>query len=205
MIVSIEQVGKGKYMITDETRGFVCLYYREMKGLDFEVGKACTVEQWAIAKKSVVTRGKKRVFHLLARKDYTEHEITTKLVKEHYDGDDVQYILDYFKGLGYIDDSNYVIKYYKCYKESRSKRVIEQKLKLKGISNEMLKDVLMEEVGEDDAYNAAKRQAVKKYGGKELSRDNYPKMIQFLMRKGFDYGLCKQVIGEIFDSQSENH
>ncbi len=202
-ITEITEAGKGKHIITNEDGYFVCLYYKELKGLEFEVDKDTTKERWAIANKSVITRGKKRIFHLLARKDYTESEIRKKLIKEYYDEDNQNNILDYFRELGYIDDVKYVTKFYNYHKGSKSRLVIEQKLKLKGIPDPVLKEVLAEEVGEKDAYIAARAHAFKKYGNKDMKEEDYPKMVQFLMRKGFHYPLCKKIITEILNGTEE--
>lgn len=198
-ITEITQAGKGKYIITNDNECFVCLYYKELKGLQFEVGQVTSEEQWDIANKSVVTRGKKRIFHLLARKDYTESEIRKKLDKEHYHEANQTTIIDYFRELGYIDDVKYVTKFYNYHKTSKSRRIIEQKLKLKGIDGTVLKEVLEVEVGDQDAYLAARAHGIKKYGHKVMKKEDYPKMVQFLMRKGFDYPLCKKIITEIMD------
>lgn len=202
-ITEITAIGKGKHIITNDDEHFVCLYYKDLKGLQFEVDKETTEEQWAIAKKSVITRGKRHVFHLLARRDYTESEIRKKLVKGHYDVDDQTLIIDYFRELGYIDDVQYVTKFYNYHKGSKSRLVIEQKLKLKGILDTVLKEVLAEEVGEKDAYIAARAHAFKKYGNKDMKKEDYPKMVQFLMRKGFNYPLCKKIITEIMNGTEE--
>jgi len=201
IIVEITQLGKGKYLVKNDEEAFVSIYYKDLKGLGFVVDQACTEEQWAIATKSVIIRGKKRVFYLLSRKDYTEHEIRSKLVKEKYDDDQVKTILEYFENLGYIDDVSYSNKYYNYYKDSKSKRIIEQKLKLKGISSELLKELFSEKNLEKDAYKAAKKLAIIKYGGRELEKDNYQKMVQFLMRKGFDYSVCKNTIDALFKGE----
>lgn len=201
LIVEITQFGKGKYLVKREDGAFVCIYYRELKAIGFVLDQSCSEDQWDIATKSVITRGKKRVFHLLSRKDYTEHEIRSKLIKEKYDQKEQQTIIDYFINLSYIDDTKYMTKYYNYYKETKSKRIIEQKLKLKGIPTDLLKELFADKNLEKDAYLAAKKAALLKYRSKELKREDYPKMVQFLMRKGFDYGLCKNIIEALFKGE----
>lgn len=203
IITEIKEIGKGKYKITRDDDIYLTLYYREMKGLSFRVEEEAGEEQWAIGLKSVIARGKKRVFHLLAKKDYTEHEIITKLSREHYHETQIHVILGYFRELGYIDDSCYVRKYYNVYKTSRSRRIIEQKLSQKGIGRQLIKETIDEEAGDEDAYKAAKGHAEKKYGRKDVTGEDYPKMIQFLMRRGFDYNLSRQVIQELMNSREE--
>ncbi len=204
IITEIEAIGKGKYLIKREDGRSLCLYYREKKGLAMEVGCDISDEQWQMGVQSVFTRGKKRVFHLLAKKDYTSHEIMKKLSRELYDDEIAADILAYFSGLGYIDDRRYVEKYYTYYKETKSRRVIEHKLAQKGVGGGLMKEVLQELIGDEDAYIAAKRLGEKKYGTKVLKKEEFPKMVQFLMRKGFDYGLSKRVVDELFGRDLED-
>ena len=204
LIREIEAIGKGKYKVIREDGLYLTLYTRELKGLGFEVDSQVGEEAWAIGAKSQMTRGKKRVFHLLAKKDYTEYEIRSKLQKENYHETFIEEILTYFKDLAYIDDYNDVSKYYNWYKTNYSRRIIEQKLSMKGIDREVMKTVINEAATEEDAYETARRLAWKKYGGKDIHREDYPKMTQFLMRKGFDYSLCKKVALEILEADTES-
>lgn len=203
LITKIEPIQKGKQVITREDDAFLCLYTREAKALDFEEGKACTKEQWEMGVKTVETRGKKRIFHLLGRKDYTASEVTRKLTKEHYDAPQIQTILAYFESYGYIDDANYVRKYYQYYKATKSRRAMMYKLKEKGINDGLMREILAEEAAEEDDYNSALRHATKKYGHKTLAQADKGKMIQSLMRKGYPYNLCKGVIDEVFSNSNK--
>lgn len=203
LIRKIEQIQKGKQIITREDDAFLCLYTRETKALAFEEGKACTKEQWDRGIKTVETRGKKRIFHLLGRKDYTASEVARKLTKEHYDAPQIEAILAYFEGYGYIDDANYVRKYYQYYKATKSRRAMVYKLKEKGIDDGLMREVLDEEAAEDDDYNSALRHATKKYGHKTLLQADKGKMIQSLMRKGYPYNISKAVIDNVFSNSNK--
>lgn len=198
LIESIEGTTKGKWKVTREDGRFITLYTREVKSLRFVEGGACEEAQWQIGVESVITRAKKRVFHLLAKRDYTENELSSKLEREGYDEPEIELVLHYFRQLGYVNDHRYTEKYLTYYKTTMSLRMIQHKLKNKGIPESTIKLVIEETVAYEDELNAARRQANKKYGGKELQREAYPKMVQFLLRKGFDYSIAQQAVAELF-------
>ncbi len=196
IITQVEQLPKGKRKVVREDGRFLVLYAREIKGLDFAEGAEVKDEQWEIGVKGLITRGKKRIFHLLAKKDYTYNEIDKKLIKEHYDEPIRLAIIQYFEELDFINDEKYVAKYYRYHHERVSKRIMEHKLQMKGISSRFFNDVLESLETANHDFEAATFQCEKKYRFKEVSQEDFYKMVQFLSRKGFSYDVSKGVVKE---------
>lgn len=202
-IVSVTSVGKNKYVITNDKDEFICLYYREMKAFGMKADTEISDDVWQKARKEVITRGKKRLFHLLSRKDYTEHELRTKLSKTHYDVISMDQVLAYFNELGYVDDRNFAKKMYNYYKKEKSLRWIEHKLQQKGIDRYLIKESLEEVQGDEDNLKAACNAASKKIRRKDLTFEEQNKVIQSLARRGFDYATAKSAVDKIINEESD--
>lgn len=201
-VLAIEKLERGKYkIITDEDIN-ILLYYKEYKALEFEENKEVSTENWEKALQIITTRGKKRVYHLLGRQDYTRNDIRKKLHKDGHPSAIIDDIIFYFEDKGFIDDMNYVRKYYAYHKNSKSKRVIEMKLREKGVEREILKEFFVEIDVTVIENETAKKLLNKKYGRKDVIGDDRVKMVQFLAYKGFDYDVAKRTVTEFFDNMS---
>ncbi len=119
IVIEIEKKERGKYRIVTDEDITIYLYYKELKALALEINREITEANWAKAMSILLARGKKRVFHLLARQDYTRYYITKKLRKDGYRDCLIEEIITYFEDKGFIDDLRFVEKYYAYYKEQK--------------------------------------------------------------------------------------
>lgn len=196
--VSIEKLTRGKYKVVTDQDISILLYYKEMKALEIKEGLEIRPESWEKALEILFIRGKKRVYHLLGRQDYTSQDVRKKLLKDGYTEVMVEEIIDYFLDKGFIDDLRFVEKYYDYYKKQKSQRMIKMKLREKGIDSGLLKEFFQEHVNAETEFDTAAILLQKKYGNKEFVREDYIKMVRFLANKGFDYDVSKITVEALF-------
>lgn len=193
-IESIEKLERGKHKITTDNDLTFYLYYREIKGLGIEEDAVMSDEQWLKVVQILTVRGKKRVYHLLARQDYTAKKLQDKLKRDGYPEVIIQNVVNYFKEKGFVDDYAYVEKFYNSYKNSKGRRVIESKLRDKGIAVEVIRH-FFDTLNEPDVeYNTSMALLNKKFGRMPKEDLNYEKMMRFLAYRGFGYEQCRQSI-----------
>ncbi|PKM55058.1 MAG: hypothetical protein CVU98_12720 [Firmicutes bacterium HGW-Firmicutes-3] len=204
-IKEIRQLEKGKNKIILENDDYVLLYYKELKAFKMVQEEEINEDTWQLARKTMITRGKKRVYHLLGKKDYVIEEIRKKLVKEDYPVAIIETILDYFIELGFLNDKSYTEKYYRYQKATKSRRIIEMKLSEKGIPREIIKAFFETVDHQETEYETAENLLKKKYNNKEVTKEDYNKMARFLAYKGFDYDVIKPVIMTYLKSTEETY
>jgi len=193
-IKEIQKLEKGKNKIILENEDYVILYYKELKTFNMVQEEEMDEDTWDLARKAMTTRGKKRVYHLLGKKDYVIEEIRKKLVKEGYPSPIIEIILNYFIELGFLSDENYIEKYYRYQKTLKSRRMMEMKLSEKGIPRDTIKTFFESVEHQETEYETAAKLLEKKYNNKVVTREDYNKMARFLAYKGFDYDIIKAVI-----------
>ena len=136
---------------------------------------------------------------LLLHKDRTKRELIDKLKGAKFSDDAVAFALEYVISYGYIDDLRYARSYTDYHKTSKSKRQIRQKLKEKGISDDILADVFSEYLTEDgtDPEEVAIRALVEKrlrgVDVSELTYEEKQKQMRYLAGKGYPTDLIRRV------------
>jgi len=131
--------------------------------MEFEVAKEKAVRFIGISKK-------------------TANEVEAKLKRLNVPSDTIKEVVEYLKGLGYIDDVDYAKSYIRqCIKmEKYSIYEIKQKLLIKGIS----RDILAEFV--DELYTTDyERKVVEKLLCGKLSSMEQEKQKNYIYRRGF--------------------
>ena len=203
-IKEIQKLEKGKNKIILDNDDYVILYYKELKTFKMVQDEELSEETWKQATKAMTTRGKKRVYHLLGKKDYVIEEIRKKLIKEDYPSPIIETILNYFIELGFLNDENYTEKYYRYQKSTKSRRLIEMKLSEKGIPRDTIKTFFESVDHQETEYETAAKLLEKKYNSKAVTKEDYNKMARFLAYKGFDYDVIKSVIMTYLKTNEEN-
>jgi regulatory protein len=153
-----------------------------------------------------------RALHLFKDRDYTEHEIRAKLTKGYYPEKCIETTVEYLKENKFIDDVRYAGSYISFRAESNSRRVIEGKLRQKGISAldiEAAYSQYSDDNAVDDAaseYTALVNILGKKLKGRSVSEFTYEerqKLIGYMGRKGFSYDLILKAFNEFLDNEQE--
>ncbi len=124
---------------------------------------------------------------LLAGRDYSRQQIKQKLEAKGFEETEIETVLDACEQSGYIDDKRFAQSLLRShiYKGHGPIR-INQAMKLKGLSSELVAEVINE--SDCDWFELAKEKAAKKYANKPIAdHKEKAKRIRFLMGQGFDY------------------
>ena len=140
---------------------------------------------------------KNRAFNFISYRPRSEREIRQNLAKKDYSESTVERVVETLKRLDMLDDAAFA-SYWLEQRNSfrpRSNMMLRQELAQKGISREIVDEVL----AENDEYKAAANAAAKRTGRwQHLPREEFAqKMMRYLQGRGFGYGICREVIDEI--------
>lgn len=128
----------------------------------------------------------------------SEREVRDNLKKHHFSDEVIQAVLEKLRRLGLVDDRQFARTWVENRNEfrPRGRRALQMELRQKGIEDGMIAEVL-DGLDEDElAYQAAVRQ-VRKYAG--LPWEGFrPKMVAFLARRGFHYGVVIPVVERVW-------
>ncbi len=139
-IVSIDK--KRNKIYIDNEFAFV-LYKGELHLYDIMVNHTLSeANYYHIVSDVLLKRAKLRAMNLLAKKDYTEHQLKIKLQQGYYSQEVIEQTLEYIKNFHYIDDERYIRNYAIMYISSVPRKKIEQKFVEKGIARELVITVL---------------------------------------------------------------
>lgn len=136
----------------------------------------------------------------------TEKEMVDKLLQKGYEGIIIEKTIAFLKEYNFLNDEKYTLMYARDKSKLQGKNKIKYSLMKKGIDKETIETTLESmdnSVEEETAYNLA----IKKY--RTLSKkenDKYKlnqKLIRFLLGKGYDYSLVKDVIKRVTNEEVE--
>jgi len=120
--------------------------------------------------------------------------------------DTIQEVINRMKQTGMIDDNRFAQDWTENRSQfrPRSRRVVRQELRLKGIPDEVIEFTLDEMLPEDElAYQAGVKQANKLT---KLDKfEFFHKLSGFLARRGFSYDVIKPVVTRIWEERDANH
>ncbi len=131
----------------------------------------------------------------LSHKLRTEKEVAQKLHEEGFDADSTEKAIEELKSLGYINNKIYVQKFLfdRSKLKPKSKKLLKLELKSKGISEEIIDEVL-------DDWNVdetviAESLVKRKFGKYDLNNENIRKKVHmFLRHRGYDYEVTEEVL-----------
>ena len=128
----------------------------------------------------------------------SEKGIKDYLKKKTFDEKTIKQTTEKLKEYGYIDDEKFAQNYFDSLSENKGKRVIANKLKSKGISNEIIEN-LMENVDEEKQIEQATILAQKFVKNREKSPKTKQKCLAHLIYKGYDYSVALKACKNITD------
>ncbi|BEP29851.1 regulatory protein RecX [Helicovermis profundi] len=145
-----------------------------------------------------VKKGFNYALNVLSYRDRTEKEIRDKMTTKEYEKSVIDEVLLKLKKLNLINDVEFTEKYVEFRIERYGKNRLKQELFRKGISKEIIENVLSY-VGEDEEFLAAKEIAIKKFNqyGDIPFEKKYNRLMGLLSRKGYSYSTVKRVFEEL--------
>lgn len=136
----------------------------------------------------------------------SEREIISYLKKKETEEDVIPEVLERLEQLSLIDDRAFAQAFVRTRRDTSTKGPmhIRQELYQKGVEGALI-DEAMEEFGEDEVLEAAVRLATKKAGEyrreSKINRKN--KLMQLLMRKGYQTGIASVAVERVLSEQEE--
>lgn len=141
------------------------------------------------------------VLKILNRADKTEAEIRKKLKEKGFSYSDASAAVLRAKNNGLIDDARYAELYFEFNRERKGSRRIRLELERKGIADELIKEVLMENEEYDACLNVALRFARNKARDEKFTA----KLMRHLAARGFEYGAIKKAVAAVTDGDENGY
>ena len=134
----------------------------------------------------------------------SEAEIRQRLLRHGHNSENIENALARLKEQGLVDDMAFA-RYWKDNRETfspRSQRMTKLELRRKGLSSEIIEQVIGEIDERDSAYRAALKRAPR------LSTSEYQAFRQrlgtYLGRRGFNYNIIKEITERVWKEQKES-
>lgn len=144
---------------------------------------------------SEVRRAFEKASSYLEIRMHTKKELFDKLLKKGYEKEVIERVLEKLEEYHYVDDQLFA-KQFASQNANYSKRMIENKLKQRGVSNEIVSDVKNSRTDEAE-FELCLKQAKKYVQTKDMTKENaVQKMYASLIRKGFSFDNVKKATKE---------
>jgi regulatory protein len=133
----------------------------------------------------------------LAIREHSQQELLVKLINKGFNKEDCLFVLTELADKDYQSD----LRYAESYARARANKgygvlIIEQYLKQKGITDTIIKQIIP--TLNDAEFALLKQTYYKKYRDKPIiNLAEKAKRTRFLLQRGFDYALIKQLFKEI--------
>ena len=185
-ITKIQALTKQKYRIfLDEEPAFT-VYKGELSRYHLEEGAVLPPEVYEELVNGVLKkRATLRAMHILERTDKTEAQLRRKLEESEYPKEAVESAIAYVTSYGYLDDRRYAEHYIEWKKQGKGKARLKMELVPKGISREIIEEVL--ESTDFGETRELIRQIILKKRKTDIPMNEKEKQRLYgvLMRKGF--------------------
>ncbi|MDS0526356.1 recombination regulator RecX [Clostridium sp. SHJSY1] len=173
------------------------LVYKEGLKLNLEIDEKKLYE---IVKKDNFIKCKEASLRIIERNYKTEKEIKEKLREKGYDLEEVLKTLEFLKEYNFVNDELYTKMYVKDKLKTQGREKIKYTLLNKGIDNNLIEEEFSL-IDKDEEKNIAIELARKKYLSLiKKESDSYKlwnKLCRFLLGKGYNYSIAKEVIQEV--------
>ena len=132
---------------------------------------------------------------------HTKKELFDKLLKKGYQKDVIAKAIEKLEEYRYVDDGLFS-KHFITENKRYSKRVLELKLREKGVNTEIIGDSIDEYTSDEDEYDLCLKQAEKYVKSKDMTKEGaYQKMVASLVRKGFEFDMIKSVSKKVLSAE----
>lgn len=228
LITGIERKGKQKFrfFIDGEYRFFMTVCEVRSCGLEelvnvlpsdgIQEGISVPIKNETfegIRKEIILPRGKKYALSLLSDRDYTVASLSRKLDTSGYSPEDCEEIINYISSFNYLSDVRYALNFIRMREKSKSRNYIENQLLIKGVSKSDINEAF-ELVSEEHSQlgiseGEIKEEAINKILKRKLKPEDennsakITKVIQALLRDGFNYSDIRKCVSDYFYSLAE--
>ena len=185
-ITKIQALTKQKYRIFLDGESAFTVYKGELSRYHLEEGAVLPPEVYEELVNGVLKkRATLRAMHILERTDKTEAQLRKKLEESEYPKEAVESAIAYVTSYGYLDDRRYAKHYIEWKKQGKGKARLKMELAQKGISREIIEEVL-ESTDFGETREMIRQIILKKRKTNiPMNEKEKQKLYGFLMRKGF--------------------
>ena len=192
-VTSIQEVDSKRRRVFINYEPAFVLYISEIRRFNIKKDAYISLEDYEDIIDILNKRSKIRAMSLLKDRDYTRKKLFEKLKANGYPDECIEKAVQYVSSYGYIDDKRYAVNYTISHMTSKSRRVIEQSLMLKGVDADIIScalDECYDEMCNPDIGNPELdiiiKQLHSKYHNKDLNNyEQRQKVKASLYRKGF--------------------
>ena len=185
-ITKVQALTKQKYRIFLDGESAFAVYKGELSRYHLEEGAVLPPEVYEeLVNRVLKKRATLRAMHILERTDKTEAQLRRKLEESEYPKEAVESAIAYVTSYGYLDDRRYAEHYIEWKKQGKGKARLKMELVQKGISREIIEEVL--ESTDFGETREMIRQILLKKRKTDIPMNEKEKqrLYGFLMRKGF--------------------
>ena len=185
-ITKIQALTKQKYRIFLDGESAFAVYKGELSRYHLEEGAVLPPEVYEeLVNRVVKKRATLSAMHILERTETTEAQLRRKLEESEYPKEAVESAIAYVTSYGYLDDRRYAEHYIEWKKQGKGKARLKMELVQKGISREIIEEVL--ESTDFGETREMIRQIILKKRKTDIPMNEKEKqrIYGFLMRKGF--------------------
>ena len=185
-ITKIQALTKQKYRIFLDGESAFAVYKGELSRYHLEEGAVLPPEVYEeLVNRVLKKRATLRAMHILERTDKTEAQLRRKLEESEYPKEAVESAIAYVTSYGYLDDRRYAEHYIEWKKQGKGKARLKMELVQKGISREIIEEVL--ESTDFGETREMIRQIILKKRKTDIPMNEKEKqrIYGFLIRKGF--------------------
>lgn len=185
-ITKIQALTKQKYRIFLDGESAFTVYKGELSRYHLEEGAVLPPEVYEELVNGVLKkRATLRAMHILERTDKTEAQLRRKLEESEYPKEAVESAIAYVTSYGYLDDRRYAKHYIEWKKQGKGKARLKMELVQKGISREIIEEVL-ESTDFGETREMIRQIILKKQKTNiPMNEKEKQRLYGFLMRKGF--------------------
>ena len=153
---------------------------------------------------------KQKAFRLLQRRIHTSRELYIKLRQKFSDDLLIKNCLTELQQKGFINDKEFALAFISEKQKSKkwSKAKLRSELIKRGVSSEIISEVLNQTFNNEREIESAKEIAEKKLS-QIIKKENdkrkvYQKIMMYLQSKGYDYEMSSEVVRKILKSDDED-
>lgn len=133
----------------------------------------------------------------------SEKGLKAYLKKKSFDGKIIAKTVEKLREYGFIDDEKFAKNYFESLSTSKGKRAIANKLREKGVSAEIIGN-LLENVDEESQIEMATTLAEKFVKNRQIDTKLKQKCLAHLIYKGYDYSVAQKATKNALQNLGEN-
>ncbi len=200
-VTQLTPIGKTRTRVCLNEEQTLVLSNREIMQYGIREGAELPEETMAALEKALYQKAVRKCGELLEGIGYTEKGLTERLIRSGYPETVAGRAVEAMKKAHYVDDRAYAEAYLRSNHMRKSKRRVEQDLESKGVSSDVVSEVLgawEEESGcpaeESEARQIREFLRKKNFDPAEQDWESRQKMMARLARRGYSFAVLEEVL-----------